>query len=94
MNNVMSMPDSNNEEATMTSIELRDLVNQARLTHNGKAVRNDHFIARIEDELEGELGSVKVFHTPRAASLCAFTTLLTTSVYRWGCANRKPFARV
>ena len=44
---------------TMTSLELREIVNEARKMAGESEVRNSHFIARIEDELEGELPVAK-----------------------------------
>ena len=48
-------------QETMTSLELRDLINEVRKDFGEKPVRNDQFLARIEDELEGELGGCKTF---------------------------------
>lgn len=49
----------------MTSLELREIVNAARVEHGESKVRNDQFLARIEDELEGELGRCKTFAAPK-----------------------------
>lgn len=46
---------------TITSLELRDIINTAREQYNESKVRNDQLLARIEDELEGELGGCKTF---------------------------------
>lgn len=46
---------------TMTSLELREVVNAARQSSGEARVRNDQFTARIEDELEGELSGCKTF---------------------------------
>lgn len=46
--------------ATMTSIDLRKMVNEARKLAGEAEVRNNDFIARIEDELQGELPVTKV----------------------------------
>lgn len=48
------------KEKTMTSLELRKMVNEARKLAGEKEVRNNDFIARIEDELHGELPVTKV----------------------------------
>lgn len=48
-------------QPTMTSIELRALINAARKEFGEPAVENSHFVKRIEDELEGELGGTKIF---------------------------------
>ncbi|HIE1895087.1 TPA: hypothetical protein ACXJVL_003610 [Pseudomonas aeruginosa] len=55
------------QAATMTSIDLRDIINEARAAANEPRVRNDQFIARVQDELGDELGVCKKLHTPRAA---------------------------
>ncbi|MBX6041236.1 hypothetical protein ISF14_33640, partial [Pseudomonas aeruginosa] len=39
------------QAATMTSIDLRDIINEARAAANEPRVRNDQFIARVQDEL-------------------------------------------
>ncbi len=56
-NNFASVTDK-----TIDSQELLSLVNQARLSCDEKAVRNNDFIARIKDELEGE--GYEIFVTP------------------------------
>ncbi|NMY77714.1 phage antirepressor protein [Pseudomonas rhodesiae] len=55
---------SQNVARTMSSIELRDVINEARLSAGEPKVRNDHFLARIEDELGDELEGVKKYYTP------------------------------
>ncbi|NMX62838.1 phage antirepressor KilAC domain-containing protein [Pseudomonas sp. WS 5079] len=55
---------SQNVARTMSSIELRDMINEARLSAGEPKVRNDHFLARIEDELGDELGGVQKYYTP------------------------------
>ena len=45
----------------MSSLELREIINAARVEHGESKVRNDQFLARIEDEIEGELGGCKTF---------------------------------
>lgn len=52
------------QEATMTSLELRDIINASREEQGESRVENSHFLKRIEDELEGELGLRKVFVNP------------------------------
>ena len=49
-------------EKTIDSQELLSLVNQARTSCDEKAVRNNDFIVRIKDELEGE--GYEIFVTP------------------------------
>lgn len=48
----------------MTSIELRALINAARKEFGEPIVENSHFLKRVEDELEGELGKRKSFVNP------------------------------
>lgn len=50
----------------MSSIDLRDMVNDARAAHGESKVRNDDFLKRIEDELEGELGVCEIFAHPQS----------------------------
>ena len=49
---------------TMSSIELRDMINDARLLAGEPKVRNDHFLSRVEDELGDELEGVQKYFTP------------------------------
>ena len=51
--------------STMTSIELREIINAARVAHGETEVENRHFLLRIEDELEGEIGDRKTFTHPQ-----------------------------
>lgn len=51
-------------QPTMTSIELHEIINAARRVENEPIVQSNHFLARIEDELEGELADVKVLQNP------------------------------
>lgn len=53
------------KEKTMTSLELRDIINSARAANGERPVRNDDFVKRIEDELEGELGRCETFAAPK-----------------------------
>ena len=53
---------------TMTSLELRDIVNAARIENSEKPIRNNDFVKRIEDELEGELGSCEIFVTSQGGT--------------------------
>lgn len=48
----------------MSSIELRDMINDARLLAGEPKVRNDHFLSRVEDELGDELEGVQKYFTP------------------------------
>lgn len=49
---------------TMSSIELRDLINEGRAAAGEAKVRNDQFLARVEDELGDELKGVQKYFTP------------------------------
>lgn len=53
-----------NNSTTMSSIDLLKIVNNARREFGEKEVRNNDFLKRIEDELEGELGITKVSQNP------------------------------
>ncbi|MGF6595108.1 phage antirepressor KilAC domain-containing protein [Pseudomonas sp. 2835] len=60
-------PQNANDEnvaRTMSSIELRDLINDARFTAGEPKVRNDQFLSRVEDELGDELEGVQKYYTP------------------------------
>ena len=50
---------------TMSSVDLLDIINSARVEHGEPTIANRHFLARIEDELEGELGDRKSFTHPQ-----------------------------
>ena len=54
---------------TMSSLALRELVNEEREAAGQPRVRNDQFIARIEDELAGELGVCKTIAHPQSGAL-------------------------
>ena len=49
---------------TMSSLEFRKIVNEARKAAGEAEVRNNDFLARIEDELEGELPLTKISQPP------------------------------
>lgn len=49
---------------TMSSFDLLELVNDARLRHGEVKIENRHFLVRIEDELDGELPPRKNFTHP------------------------------
>lgn len=55
--------------ATMTTIELRDMVNEARSAAGEPKIRNDQFIARVQDELGDELGVCKKIAHPQSGVL-------------------------
>ncbi|HGM8395520.1 TPA: hypothetical protein ACKQBE_005951 [Pseudomonas aeruginosa] len=52
------------QAATMTTIELRDMVNEACSAAGEPKIRNDQFLARVEDELGDELEGVQKYYTP------------------------------
>ena len=52
--------------ATMTSVDLRDVINTARSEFGETNVRNDQLVSRIEDELCGELGVCKIIAHPQS----------------------------
>lgn len=49
---------------TMSSLELRELINSSRKSAGEPQVRNDQFLARVEDELGDELEGVQKYYTP------------------------------
>ncbi|EIK67184.1 putative phage regulatory protein [Pseudomonas synxantha BG33R] len=55
---------SKNVARTMSSIELREMINDARVLAGEPKVRNDHFLSRVEDELGDELEGVQKYFTP------------------------------
>lgn len=57
MNVLMNM----NQKQTMTSLDFRNIVNEARKSAGEVPVRNTHFLERVEDELEGELSVAKLW---------------------------------
>ena len=58
----------NQEAGVMSSIDLREIINVARVEHQEPEVANRHFLARIEDELESELGGRKIFTPARGGT--------------------------
>ncbi len=48
----------------MSTLKLRDLINDARADAGEPRVRNDQFLARVEDELGDELEGVQKYYTP------------------------------
>ncbi|MBA1195760.1 phage antirepressor [Pseudomonas plecoglossicida] len=55
--------------STMPSTQLRDLINDAREQAGEPKIRNDQLIAKIEDELEGELGVCTKIAHPQSGAL-------------------------
>lgn len=56
------------KEVTMTSLTFRELVNSARREYGETEVENRHFLARIEDELGGELPVVKLLRPKKGGT--------------------------
>ncbi|WP_172455951.1 MULTISPECIES: phage antirepressor [unclassified Pseudomonas] len=56
-------------DSTMPSTQLRDLINDAREQAGEPKIRNDQLIAKIEDELEGELGVCRKIAHPQSGAL-------------------------
>lgn len=48
----------------MSTLKLRDFINEARADAGEPKVRNDQFLARVEDELGDELEGVQKYFTP------------------------------
>jgi len=59
---------SSNGAVTMSSIDLREVINSARVANGEGRVRNDQLLVRIEDELDGELGECKLFAHPQSGA--------------------------
>lgn len=53
-----------NVARTMSTIDLRDLINDERAAAGEPKVRNDHFLSRVEDELGDDLEGVQKYFTP------------------------------
>ncbi|XSS65382.1 phage antirepressor KilAC domain-containing protein [Pseudomonas sp. B11] len=49
---------------TMSTIKLRDIINEARVDAGEPKVRNDQFLVRVEDELGSDLDGVQKYCTP------------------------------
>jgi phage antirepressor YoqD-like protein len=57
---------SENVSRTISSIVLRDMVNEARTQAGEAKVRNDQFIIRVQDEIGNELGECKFIAHPQS----------------------------
>ncbi|MEL4167287.1 phage antirepressor KilAC domain-containing protein [Pseudomonas sp. ZS001] len=55
---------SENVSRIVSTIELRDMINEARRQAGEPRVRNDHFLSRVEDELGEDLEGVQKYFTP------------------------------
>jgi hypothetical protein len=64
MNNSLSMT----TEQTMTSLELRNIINAARVEYGETEVENRKLLMRIEDELVGELSVGQVFRPTKGGT--------------------------
>lgn len=55
----------------ISTVALREIVNEARAEYGEPVIRNDQFVARVEDELSDELEGAKKLHlpAPRTGSL-------------------------
>jgi hypothetical protein len=62
---------SENVSRTISTITLRDMVNEARVQSGEAKVRNDQFIIRVEDELSGELGVCSFIAHPQSGVMMA-----------------------
>ena len=58
INNLPVVPEAN---STITSLELREIINAARVRHGESKVANTRLLGKIEDELEGDLPTRKVY---------------------------------
>ena len=82
-----------NQEPTMTSLELREIINAARVAHGEKPVRNNDLIKRIEDELEGELGVCETFAHPQSGSEMRYYDLTSDQCMLVGMRESKAVRR-
>ena len=64
-----------NQKQTMSSIDLRAMINESRKSANESIVENSHFLKRVEDELEGELGGSKDYRHPQSGSVMRYYEL-------------------
>ena len=76
---------------TMSSIELRDMINDARLLAGEPKVRNDHFLSRVEDELGDELEGVQKYFTPYHGNQVATYDLTLDQCMLVGMCESKAF---
>lgn len=53
----------------MSTADLRELINEARVDAGEAKIRNDQFITKVEDELAGELGGCKKIAHPQSGVL-------------------------
>lgn len=60
---------------TMSTIDLRALINSARKDAGESQIRNNTFVERVEDELEGELGVRKTFVNDKGSPSAAYYDL-------------------
>ena len=87
-------PTNENVARKMSSIQLRELVNAARESTGESQVRNDHFLARVEDELGEELEGVEKFYTPVHGNQVATYNLTLDQCMLVGMRESKAVRRV
>lgn len=56
-------------DAVMSSADLREIINEARVDAGEAKIRNDQFITKVEDELAGELGVCRKIAHPQSGVL-------------------------
>ena len=65
------------DSGTVSTIQLRKMINEARVAFGEPKVRNDQLLARIEDELDGELGVCKsIAHPQSGVQMCYYDLTL------------------
>lgn len=60
----MNITPFNGGDAVMSTVSLRELINEARADAGEPKIRNDQFITKVEDELGDELEGVQKYCTP------------------------------
>lgn len=87
-------PTNENVARTMSSIQLRELINAERASAGEPQVRNDQFLARVEDELVDELEGVQKFYTPVHGNQVATYNLTLDQCVLVGMRESKSVRRV
>ena len=64
-----------NQKQTMSSLDFRAMVNESRESAGESVIENSHFLKRVENELEGELGIRKLFVNPEGGRPAAYYDL-------------------
>ena len=52
-----------NQKQSMSSLDFRAMINESRESAGENPIRNNDFLKRVEDELEGELSVTKTMAT-------------------------------